>query len=221
MLGRLHLTRLGVAHLQVYDFWDTRHGAVYLARPPPGLRLSGLLAALVSRLVGAPGVLPLHPLLEPGAPQHAGALGGLLSASCGGAGLWGAAADVGQVGAPLSPADQQLVVLMPLRPFTGGELVAVTCRPPEDPSAAAAAAADARATGRQPAAPNQEQGRWQLVYGRVVTDCAPPPGAAAYLVPVEVAAGEVTQVLSSQVRGRRPGGLEGCDCWEGAGLFVC
>jgi hypothetical protein len=39
-------------------------GVLYVAQPPPGLPLSALLAQVLSRALGCPFTLPLHPLLE-------------------------------------------------------------------------------------------------------------------------------------------------------------
>lgn len=75
--------------LQVYEFYEQPSenaaalGTLYVAVPPPGLPLSALLAQVLSRAMGCPFTLPLHPLLEvPDAAQlsqlqpvlHAGAL---------------------------------------------------------------------------------------------------------------------------------------------------
>ncbi len=49
---------------QVYEFLDPGSGTLYVAEPPPGLKLSALLAQSLSRLLGSPLTLPLHPLFE-------------------------------------------------------------------------------------------------------------------------------------------------------------
>ena len=74
--------------LQVYEFYEQATdsvavGTLYVAVPPAGLPLSALLAQVLSRALGCPFTLPLHPLLEvPDAAQlsqlqpvlHAGGL---------------------------------------------------------------------------------------------------------------------------------------------------
>lgn len=74
--------------LQVYEFFEQSSqsaalGTLYVSVPPPGLPLSALLAQVLSRAMGCPFTLPLHPLLEvPDAAQlaqlqpvlHAGAV---------------------------------------------------------------------------------------------------------------------------------------------------
>lgn len=50
--------------LQVYEYFDSSSGIMYVAVPPPGLPLSSLLAQVLSRALGSPLTLPLHPLLE-------------------------------------------------------------------------------------------------------------------------------------------------------------
>jgi len=55
--------------LQVYEFYEQSTdgatvGTLYVAVPPAGLPLSALLAQVLSRALGCPFTLPLHPLLE-------------------------------------------------------------------------------------------------------------------------------------------------------------
>lgn len=56
--------------MQVYEFYElggsdsAALGTMYVAEPPAGLPLSALLAQVLSRALGCPFTLPLHPLLE-------------------------------------------------------------------------------------------------------------------------------------------------------------
>lgn len=54
---------------QVLEFYEhssagAGYGNLYVAVPPAGLPLSALLAQVLSRALGCPFTLPLHPLLE-------------------------------------------------------------------------------------------------------------------------------------------------------------
>jgi hypothetical protein len=49
---------------QIYEYYDSSSGTMYVATPPAGLSLSSLLAQVLSRALGSPFTLPLHPLLE-------------------------------------------------------------------------------------------------------------------------------------------------------------
>jgi hypothetical protein len=50
--------------MQIYEYYDSSSGTMYVAVPPAGLSLSSLLAQVLSRALGSPFTLPLHPLLE-------------------------------------------------------------------------------------------------------------------------------------------------------------
>ena len=50
-----------LAVLSCTYFYSGRH---YVAEPPPGLPLGWLLAAVVSRVLGSPVTLPLHPYFD-------------------------------------------------------------------------------------------------------------------------------------------------------------
>jgi hypothetical protein len=55
--------------VQVYEFYaqpseSAAMGTLYVAVQPPGLPLTALLAQVLSRALGCPFTLPLHPLLE-------------------------------------------------------------------------------------------------------------------------------------------------------------
>jgi hypothetical protein len=50
--------------MQIYEYYDSSSGKLYVAVPPAGLSLSSLLAQVLSRALGSPCTLPLHPLLE-------------------------------------------------------------------------------------------------------------------------------------------------------------
>lgn len=66
-----------LAVVQVYEFYEqpsesAAMGTLYVAVPPTGLPLTALLAQVLSRALGCPFTLPLHPLLEvPDATQLA------------------------------------------------------------------------------------------------------------------------------------------------------
>jgi sacsin len=200
---------------RVFEFDDAPNGRWYVAAPPPGLPLSALLAAVLSRALDSPVVLPLAPLLEAGvaALREADASGGGSGGGGGsavGAALGGlvplllpghdaayeAAAAAGLPGAPLLEADARLLALQPLRHWAAGEVAAY--RRSAAPGAAAAAAAESRAGGGSGAAGGGGGG---LCYARVAADAAPPPGPAAALatVPLELAPGEFGSLPASQV----------------------
>jgi hypothetical protein len=83
-------------HAQVLEFYEQSsdgagYGNLYVAVPPAGLSLSALLAQVLSRALGCPFTLPLHPLLEvPDATQlsqlqpvlHAGKQAGITCGGC-------------------------------------------------------------------------------------------------------------------------------------------
>lgn len=50
--------------VQVYEFTDAQSGAIFIAEPPPGVRLESLLAEAVSKALHSPVSLPLEPLLS-------------------------------------------------------------------------------------------------------------------------------------------------------------
>eukprot|EP00850_Spirogloea_muscicola_P024010 SM000422S15899 [mRNA] locus=s422:514:20866:+ [translate_table: standard] len=173
----------GGARHRVFDFVDRGQGLIYVAAPPPGAALSvaHLLAAVLSRFLGAP-LLPLAAFLDSPAGAESCVrrvlrLGGNFERDMVDSGKSPSAAGEAALGSELAPEDAALVAITPLRPFLAGEIVA--WRPD--------GLADRAPVGNG------------LRYGRVAEDTRPGAGQALSRVPTEVAPGEVCDLLSTAV----------------------
>jgi sacsin len=173
---------------RVYEYAEARSGVQYVAEPPEGLPLEALLAQGISRALGSPVTLPLHPLLAAAASASLPALQPLLLAA-GYDPCLEAAAQAGQLGSALLPSDAALLQLRPLKRYCAGEVVAY---------------ADAAEAG--PGARGGGGGEPVHRYGRVVADAGPTAAAAAvFKVAVEVQPGAVVQLLNTQLWSFRSG----------------
>lgn len=174
-------------------------GSRFIIAKEPGVELSAALAAGVSKLLKAQTMLPIAPLFD-ASKERLVATAALMThgndftrmddndvdadesssqndessfllgqGGAGGKDLLLLAASAGQLGALLTPQDIASVRSHPLRRFAAQELVAV----------------------RMPTG--------QLRYARVAANCAPPPGAAAFKVTLELSAGKYRDIMCTEI----------------------
>jgi sacsin len=162
---------------------DESGGHRFIIAAEPRVDLSAALASGITKLFKAQMMLPVAPLFA-AKSEILPATAGLLSRGDTTSGTSVAASEVvdtttssgllavttaGELGALLTPQDAKAVKLSPLRRFAARELVAV----------------------RMPTG--------QLRYARVAANCAPPPGAAAFKVTLELSQGRFQDVLSPEI----------------------
>ncbi|KAL4545625.1 hypothetical protein Ndes2526B_g00282 [Nannochloris sp. 'desiccata'] len=164
----------------VASFASSDGGHRFIIAAEPQVDLSAAIAAGVTKLFKSQMMLPIAPLFAAKnemLPATAGLLkhGDTSSVSnTGTVDLVGASGLIvvttaGELGALLTPQDAKAVKLLPLRRFAARELVAV----------------------RMPTG--------QLRYARVAANCAPPPGAPAFKVTLELSQGKFQDVLSPEI----------------------
>lgn len=166
----------------VASFASSDGGHRFIIAAEPQVELSAAIAAGVTKLFKAQMMLPIAPLFAAKnemIPSTAGLLkhGDASTISSNSrtveklvdASGLLAVTTAGELGALLTPQDAKAVKLFPLRRFAARELVAV----------------------RMPTG--------QLRYARVAANCAPPPGAAAFKVTLELSQGKFQDVLSPEI----------------------
>ena len=175
---------------RVYEFSSPRACQFLIARPPPGLSVSWMLAQSLSRILGSPGVtLPLHPFLDVGlsnGPCDSMDLQALLLPGSYDPNLE-KASQAGALGQPLLPSDEAAVELKPLRRHHAGEIVAIHYSDliaetggASSTSAAALAAQAAERRSSQAASTASDESPNNLVYARVAASCASQHGEVLY-----------------------------------------
>lgn len=165
----------------VASFASSDGGHRFIIAAEPQVDISASIAAGVTKLFRAQMILPIAPLFAAKnemVPSTAGLLkhgdASSLSSNSRTVDLVDdsgllAVTTAGELGALLTPQDAKAVKLFPLRRFAARELVAV----------------------RMPTG--------QLRYARVAANCAPPPGAAAFKVTLELSQGKFQDVLSPEI----------------------
>eukprot|EP00897_Mesotaenium_endlicherianum_P007203 jgi/Mesen1/6510/ME000332S05518 len=197
----------------------SKRSFIYVAEPPSHVPLSGLLASVVSRLLGSPLVLPLGALLEcpPGSELlvrrtlRLGLPGSMsnsdqeMTPGTAAGQACGLAATSGIPGMDVLTADLAIIQCHPLRPLHAGEVVVWRVDSSSEEGWGfvwGTVDSDRRDRGHRWQGSSSESsgssGK-QLKYGRVVQDVKAPAGQALYRMQVETGPGEVWLLPSSAI----------------------